>query len=229
MLSFYPGVNNALRQRGFRPAFSVRKRLPPRVPLVAAGQSVATARFRSTSPEQLKRGAANRDRTVSRSCPAQKSKNFVSRTWSRSAALRGSFRLGPERALGRSPLRECQRRHAAPPTYGPGALAWATASATALAARTRKQEGGWTGNAWQLVFSTLSKERKNVERVCGDPLPPVAALLSTALPRRGQSPQSHRQRSRRSQRTRPAGEKAKDRHQGTAIPATCYTPAKCSA
>ena len=111
MLSFYPGVNNALRQRGFRPAFSVRKRLPPRVPLVAAGQSVATARFRSTSPEQLKRGAANRDRTVSRSCPAQKSKKFVSRAWSRSAALRGSFRLGPERLLCRSPLRRCQRRH----------------------------------------------------------------------------------------------------------------------
>ena len=42
-------------------------------------------------------GAGYRNKTLSRSCPTQKSKNFVSRARSRSAALHGSFRLGPER------------------------------------------------------------------------------------------------------------------------------------
>jgi hypothetical protein len=49
-----------------------------------------------------------------------------------------------------------------------------------LAASTRKQEGGWTGNAWQLVFSTLPKKgktwRESVETRC-HPLP-----LSCLLP-----------------------------------------------
>src|ERR1039458_7354478 len=44
--------------------------------------------FVRRSPEQSKRGAGDRDRTLSRSCPTQKSKNFVSRARSRSAPLR---------------------------------------------------------------------------------------------------------------------------------------------
>src|ERR1039458_4602875 len=82
---------------GVSPPFSARKCPPPSVPLVGGGQSLATGKFRSRSPEQSERGAGDRDRTLSRFCPTQKSKNFVSRARSRSAALRGSFRLGPER------------------------------------------------------------------------------------------------------------------------------------
>ena len=40
------------------------------------------------------------DKTLSRSCPTQKRKNFVSRARSRCAALRGSFRLGPDKGAG---------------------------------------------------------------------------------------------------------------------------------
>ena len=88
-----PSIGPTDHALGFPPPFSARKRPPPSVPLVGGGQSLATGKFRSRSPEQSERGAGDRDRTLSRSCPAQKSKNFVSKARSRSAALRGSFRL----------------------------------------------------------------------------------------------------------------------------------------
>src|ERR1039457_4344490 len=98
---------------GLPPAFLVRKRLPPRAALVGDGQSVATGKFRSRSAdEQSERGAGDRDKTLSCSCPAQKSKNFVSRARSRSAALRGSFRLGSRKVAGPVSAPPGQRRHA---------------------------------------------------------------------------------------------------------------------
>src|ERR1019366_576632 len=93
--------------------------------------------FVRKAPEQSERGAGDRNKTLSRSCPVQKSKNFVSRAGSRSAALRGSFRQGLERSLGRSPLRRCQRRHAVLARGHSAVLACATATAATLPTSTR--------------------------------------------------------------------------------------------
>ena len=82
-------ADDTVRQPWTPPPFSARKRLPPSVPLVGDGQSVATGKFRSRRPEQSKRVAGYRDRTLSRSCPTQKSKNFVSRARSRTAQRSG--------------------------------------------------------------------------------------------------------------------------------------------
>ena len=120
------------------------------------------------------------DRTLSCPCPSQKRKNFVSRARSRSAALRGSFRLGPESSwaglrsananasaatptrAGAGPLRRLglcdppQQPHC-PPTHATG----------------REGGPGNTGNG----FLQPSKKKGNTGRVCGDPLPSLPLSL----------------------------------------------------
>jgi hypothetical protein len=56
--------------------------------------------------------AGDHDKTVSCSCPAPKSKNFVSRGKEHSAALRVPFRLGSRKLARPVPLRQqqCSRR-----------------------------------------------------------------------------------------------------------------------
>ena len=83
-----------------------------------------------------KRGAGDRDRTLSRSCPTQKSKNFVSRARSRSAALRGSFRL-VQKGSWACFARQRQRRHFVLARGHSAVLACATATAATLPTSTR--------------------------------------------------------------------------------------------
>src|ERR1017187_2835354 len=68
-------TDHAVPQPWSPPPFSARKRLPPSAPLVGDGQSAATGKFRSRSAdEQSERGAGDRDKTLSCSCPARRAK-----------------------------------------------------------------------------------------------------------------------------------------------------------
>src|ERR1019366_7746243 len=68
------------------------------------------ADFASGRKQEKRRDAGGRDKTPSRSCPAQKRKNFVSKGADHSAALRGPFSLGSQ-GFGRSPPRQRRPRH----------------------------------------------------------------------------------------------------------------------
>src|ERR1039458_7639719 len=120
--------------------------------------------FVRKAPEQSERGAGDRDRTLSRSCPTQKSKNFVSRARSRPPALRGLFPLGPERELGRAPRpprHPRQRRHAVLARGQSAVLACATATAATLPTNTRNRTGAAPDNTGNGSPNTSEKKQKH--------------------------------------------------------------------
>src|ERR1019366_5386008 len=159
------------------------------VPLVGDGQSVATGKFRSRSPEQSKRGAGDQrqDTVLSLSLPEAQKLRFQGEK-----PLRCASRLLPPGSRNVAGPVSTPPAPAPPRCAGvgpPAVLACATATAATLPTSTRNRTGGRPRQHRQRVSGDL-REKQNTERVCGDRLPVLrrCPLCAGVLPLLSQQP-----------------------------------------